>query len=297
MTTTATASLPTATGTPTPSAEDFEALAERVDAAVNEIRQLDADARRKAMALRSAIEEFHKVGLTKIVKTLKDDERGKELLFALVDDPAVYALFSMHGIVRADLSTRVLRVLDMVRPYMQSHGGDVEFDRVEGDTVFVKLHGACNGCSMAAVTLREGVEEALTTQIPEIRKVDVTPTDPGPALISLESLMADIDEKGWIQGPAVADVTPGTIYRLDADDLSIVIVNIANQLNAYRNACAHQGLPIDGGLIDESAGTLTCPWHGFCFDATSGDCFTAPAAQLESFPLRVTDGRIWVRPG
>lgn len=285
---------------PQTTTDDFTQLAERVDQAVNGVRKLDPAARKEALALKTAIEEFHKVGLTKIVQRLKADPRGKELLFELVDEPSVYALFAMHGIVRADITTQVLRVLDMVRPYMQSHGGDVELDRVEGDTVYVRLQGACNGCSMSAVTLREGVEEALINQIPEINYVEVVPNDPGPALISLDALLAAVDgasaERGWLQGPPLEDVLPGRPYRLDVEDLSIVILKVQNRLSAYRNACAHMGLPIDGGLLDDTHGTLTCPWHGFCFDATSGECLTAPAAQLESFPLRVQDGHIWVRP-
>ena len=50
-------------------------------------------------------------------------------------------------------------------------------------------------------------------------------------------------------------------------------------------------------VLDVSNGTLTCPWHGFCYDATSGECLSAPGAQLEQLPLRVDDGDVWVRVG
>ena len=127
------------TATPTLINEAFETLAERVDQAVNEVRKLENDAQTKALGLKNAIEDFHKFGLTKIVQKLKSDPRGKELLFELVDEPSVYALFAMHGIVRADLGTRVSRVIDMVRPYMQSHGGDVEVVEVNGDTGVITI--------------------------------------------------------------------------------------------------------------------------------------------------------------
>ena len=48
-------------------------------------------------------------------------------------------------------------------------------------------------------------------------------------------------------------------------------------------------------MLDLSNNTLTCPWHGFCYDATSGECLSAPGAQLEQLPLRVDDGDVWVR--
>lgn len=285
------------TGLPTLATEDFEALAEQVDQAVNEVRKLDSAEQVKAMAMKSAIEAFHKLGLTKIVQRLKVDPRGKELLFELVDEPSVYALFAMHGLVRADLGTRVSRVIDMVRPYMQSHGGDVELVEVSGETVYVKLHGACNGCSMSAVTLRNGVEEALKENVPEIKQVEVVPNEPSPTIIPLDAIgIEGKEETGWLKGPAVAAVSPERPYRLDTPDLSLIIIRLDNQFAAYRNECAHQGLPLDGGMLDQEAGTLTCPWHGFCFDARSGECFTAPQAQLEPFPLRIEDGVVWVRP-
>ncbi|MFN8441200.1 MAG: NifU family protein [Caldilineaceae bacterium] len=275
--------------------ENLEKLAEKVDMALSEVRKLDAQAQKQALALKTAIEEFHKVGITQIVKKLKGDPRGKELLFELVDDPTVYALFAMHGIVRADVTTRANRVINMVRPYMQSHGGDVELVRIEGDTAFVKLHGACNGCSMSAVTLRETVEEALFGQIGELKRLEVVPNDPGPALISLDSLQVVTEDSGWIEGPVVEAVAQGTLYRLDVDQESYVIVNLENKLSAFENSCAHMGLPIDSGLLDCENGTLTCPWHGWCYNASSGECLTAPQAQLEPLPLRITNGRIWIR--
>jgi hypothetical protein len=79
------------------------------------------------MTLKSTIEEFHKVGLTHVVKKLKDDPHGKQLLFELVDEPTVYALFAMHGLVRADLKTQVSRVIEMAvrtcSPTVASHLG------------------------------------------------------------------------------------------------------------------------------------------------------------------------------
>src|SRR5271154_5549791 len=80
----------------------MEETAERVDRAIEKISALDEPARGNALELKNAIEEFHKDGLTRIVRHLRADPRGKELLLELATDPAVYALFAMHGIVRAE---------------------------------------------------------------------------------------------------------------------------------------------------------------------------------------------------
>jgi len=274
--------------------EEFETLAEKVDEAIAEVRALDDKAQNGAMNMKRAIEEFHKFGLIKLVQHLKADENGKALLFEMIDEPSIYALFAMHGIVRADVPTRVNRVIDMVRPYMQSHGGDVELVEVTQDTVYLRLHGACNGCSMSSVTLRNGVEEALKEHVPEIVHIEVVPNEPTVGMVTLDAITV---AKGWVSGPTVDEVEVGKPFRMDIDDgTSVVIFNIDNQIHAYRNMCAHQGLPIDGGLMDAEAKTITCPYHGFCFDATSGECLTAPQAQLEPFPVRIEDGVIQVRP-
>lgn len=280
--------------TPTLINESFETLAQKVDEAIAEVRALDDKPQNSAMNMKRAIEEFHKFGLIKLVQHLKADERGKELLFELIDEPSIYAIFAMHGIVRADVPTRVERVIEMVRPYMQSHGGDVELVEVEHDTVYLRLHGACNGCSMSSVTLRNGVEEALNEHVPEIKNIEVIPNEPSVGMVTLETITV---QKGWVTGPTVEEVQEGRPFRLDTDDgVSIVIFKIDNQIHAFHNMCAHQGLPIDGGLMDVEAKTITCPYHGFCFDATSGECLTAPQAQLEPFPVRIEDGIIQVRP-
>ncbi|MEO1369256.1 MAG: NifU family protein, partial [Acidobacteriota bacterium] len=204
--------------------------------------------------------------------------------------------FAMHGLVKADLATRVAQVLDATRPYLQSHGGDVELVAIEGSAVKVRLTGSCTGCSMSSVTLRTSVEEALTTRIPEIDSVEEVKDRVEPAFVPLEALKAPKGERhGWRQGPSLHELTPAKPYRLDVDEKSVVLIRLENRVQAFRNECAHQGLPIDGGRIDED-GTLTCPWHGFRFDAISGECMTSPAAQLEPLPLRIEDGVVWVRP-
>lgn len=279
-----------------PATDDLEQIAARVDAAVAAVAGLEPAAQAVALELKQAIEAFHKLALTTMVRHLKHDPRGKELLLELVADPAVYAMLLMHGIVRADPITRARRVLDSARPYMQSHGGDAELIDVRDGVAYLRLHGSCNGCSLSAFTLRKHVEEVLLREVPEITRLEVVNDQPAPAMLRAEAQTHPDPAKGWVQGPAVTAVPPGQMISFTTDQTSVLIVNLENRLSAYRNACAHQGRPLDGGVLDPANGTLTCPWHGFCFDVTSGECLTAPQAQLEPFPLRVVDGMIWVRP-
>lgn len=277
-------------------ADELEQAAARVDAAMAAVAKLEPAAQTAAAELKQAIEAFHKLALTTIVRRLKQDPRGKELLLELVEDPAVYALLVMHGIVRADPLTRARRVLDGARLYMQSHGGDAELVDVRDGVAYVRLHGSCNGCSLSAVTLRKHVEEALLREVPEITRLEVVNDLTTPAILRPEAYELPAVEKGWVRGPTVAEVPPGRIVSFTTEQSQVLVVNLAHRFSAYRNACAHQGRPLDGGMLDPDTGTLTCPWHGFCFDIQTGECLTAPQAQLEPFPLRVIDGVIWVRP-
>ncbi len=67
---------------------------------------------------------------------------------------------------------RVEAALAKVRPALQADGGDIELVNVREDGVVeVRLKGACGGCPMAKITLKNGVERVLTAEIPEVKEV------------------------------------------------------------------------------------------------------------------------------
>ena len=70
-----------------------------------------------------------------------------------------------------EIENRITDVLDKLRPYLQNDGGDVTFKKFKDGVVYVKLKGACSNCPMATMTLEDGIEQALTTEIPEVIKV------------------------------------------------------------------------------------------------------------------------------
>jgi Fe-S cluster biogenesis protein NfuA len=70
------------------------------------------------------------------------------------------------------LEEQVKTALENVRPSLQADGGDVEFVSVSDDgTVSVKLTGACGGCPMAQMTLKQGIEAYLKQEVPEVSAV------------------------------------------------------------------------------------------------------------------------------
>jgi len=70
------------------------------------------------------------------------------------------------------LHDRVKKVLDSVRPYLQSDGGDIDLIDVTNDGVVkVKLTGACHGCPYSMMTLKAGVEQAIMKEVSEVKQV------------------------------------------------------------------------------------------------------------------------------
>jgi Fe-S cluster biogenesis protein NfuA len=67
---------------------------------------------------------------------------------------------------------RVQKALEEIKPQIQADGGNIELVAVEKDTVKVRLQGACAGCPMAALTLKQGVERLIKARVPEIRSVE-----------------------------------------------------------------------------------------------------------------------------
>ncbi|GIV43526.1 MAG: hypothetical protein KatS3mg035_0649 [Bacteroidia bacterium] len=75
-------------------------------------------------------------------------------------------------VVMKTLIERVEEVLDTLRPYLQSDGGDVQVVDIEGDVLKVKLLGNCENCNMNTMTMKAGLEQSIIKSIPEIKKVE-----------------------------------------------------------------------------------------------------------------------------
>ncbi|MBQ3001417.1 MAG: NifU family protein [Bacilli bacterium] len=71
-----------------------------------------------------------------------------------------------------DTIKEIKTIINKVRPYLQADGGDVEFVRYADGIVYVKLLGACVGCSFIDATLRDGIEAILVEEVPGVIGVE-----------------------------------------------------------------------------------------------------------------------------
>ena len=67
-----------------------------------------------------------------------------------------------------DIEKKIIEVLDRIRPYLENDGGNLEYIKFEDGLVYVRLLGACAGCSMIDITLKDGIEAMLMDEIPEV---------------------------------------------------------------------------------------------------------------------------------
>ena len=70
------------------------------------------------------------------------------------------------------IEQKIEAALEMVRPFVLQHGGNITFVRYEQGIVYVQLHGACVGCPISSYTLKMGVEKAIKDAVPEVQAVE-----------------------------------------------------------------------------------------------------------------------------
>lgn len=274
--------------------QSFTDLAKQVDSALATVHALEPTAKEAALELKQAVDDLNTHAITKLVRLMRDNG-AEEVLYAALEQPEIYTLFITHGIIKPSLESQVAQALELVRPYTQSHGGDVELVEIRDDVAYVRLHGSCSGCSMSAQTLKHGVEDAIRQHVPQIQRIEEIKEDSVAGFIPLESIgESDLAEVGWVEGPLAEQVIEGRPFRLQGEHHNAILLRLEGRLFAYHNSCPHMGMPLERGECEGSV--LTCPWHGFRFDMTSGECITAPHVQLQPYPLRLEQGRIWVRP-
>lgn len=152
----ATAGLPPGqpAGSPPEEAARLDCLLDRLEELLAEVESFEAPVRGSVFELLDGIDALHRFAITRLAAALGDVTALRR------EEPAVDWLFEAYGVGVDDVAAADA-ALAPVRPYLYQHGGDVAVLSVSGGVVRVRLSGACAGCTSAAVTLRDGVEEAL----------------------------------------------------------------------------------------------------------------------------------------
>ncbi|ERT04668.1 rieske domain protein [Lyngbya aestuarii BL J] len=246
--------------------------------------------------LKQSIEALHKEALTRLIRSVKQESLSA--LRHAVEDEVVYGILRYHELVKPPqppLETRIQQALEEVRPGLKSHSGDVELVAIKlPDTVEVKLVGTCSNCPASTLTLKQGVEQAIKNHCPEIQQVISvnTPVSTNNSHSIISPFSAD-NEAGWVAITTIEEIPDGGILAVELDGLKLIITQFADKIQAYRNSCTHLAMPLDKGKIQD--GILTCPFHHFQYNLTTGDCLTAPEMPLQPYPVKQVGERVLVR--
>jgi len=215
-------------------------------------------------------------GLERIV-TLVGDETHAEL----ARDELVSGLLMIHDLYPVPLEERVTAALDSVRPYMESHGGNIELLGFEDGVVKLRLAGSCKSCRASSSTLELAVRQALEAAAPDLMGMDVEGVleeDEGIGGTPLPVIQVN---PGW---RTLGIEAPESMAATDVDGVPLVVANVDGTLLAYRNTCADCGGALDGGVLD--AGALNCPGCGRTFFLPqAGRSMDDDHLQLQPVPL------------
>jgi Fe-S cluster biogenesis protein NfuA len=147
----------------------------RVDALIQQAEALpDAKLRGQVRELVQHLLDFHGAGLARMVQQIAAlGPAGCELLDAWTRDELIASLMLLYDLHPQELEVRVRGALDRVRPYLQSHGGNVEYLGIADGVVHLRMQGKCNGCPSSEATARSTIEEAIFAAAPDVSRIEV----------------------------------------------------------------------------------------------------------------------------
>ena len=256
-----------------------------------------AAARERAEQLVREVVELYGAGLSRILAVV-GDQPDSALLDRLAADELVASLLLVHGLHPHDVRRRVSDALDRVRPYLGSHGGDVDLIDVAGDTVRLQFAGSCKSCPSSAVTLELAVEDAIRAAAPEISSIEVVAPEDG-AVIPAESLLARVHSNGtnaWHQVPDLAHLAPGEVGGFSVAGIVVLACRVDDKLYAYRDHCPGCDGSLAGAALHRRAGSsdpvLRCPRCHAHFDVVHAGAGLEDGSKrhLDPIPLLLRDG-------
>jgi Fe-S cluster biogenesis protein NfuA/nitrite reductase/ring-hydroxylating ferredoxin subunit len=276
---------------------DDQGLQERVarmETLLGEIEALqDPAARSKAAEVVGVLLDLYGEGLARMMEVVAEGEEREKTFEAFAGDDLVSHLLLLHGLHPLDLETRVIGALEEVRPYLQSHGGDVELIGIENGVARLRLEGSCNGCPSSTMTLKLAIEEAIQKAAPDLDGIEaegVAEPKPAPNFVAGPTLRRrkKRPEENGAPWTAVGEIglSGGEMLARKFSGEPVLFVKLANDLYAYRNLCPGCGASLEGGSL--KVADLDCPGCERRYDVRrAGRCLDEGDLHIEPFPLLV----------
>jgi Fe-S cluster biogenesis protein NfuA/nitrite reductase/ring-hydroxylating ferredoxin subunit len=254
-----------------------------------------ATTRERAEQLVREIVELYGAGLARIIALT-----GEDAVDRYATDDLVASLLLVHGLHPHDVRRRVSDALESVRPYLGSHGGDVELLDVDtAGVVRLRFAGSCKSCPSSAVTLELAVEDAVRAAAPEVTAIEVVAAEPADRpVIPAESLLGHLHSHlstNWHPVPDITALVPGEVGGFDVAGVTVLACRVGDDLFAYRDHCPDCDGSMAGAALHRRMGSrdlvLRCPRCHAHFDVVrAGAGLDGADTHLEPMPLLVRDG-------
>jgi Fe-S cluster biogenesis protein NfuA/nitrite reductase/ring-hydroxylating ferredoxin subunit len=273
----------------------------------------DAGTRELAEKLVSAVVRMYGAGLEQVLDALfAAGEPGERIAGGLAEDPLVATLLLIHDLHPVPLADRVQGALDSVRPYMESHGGNVELLSLEHGVARIRLQGSCSDCSASSVTLELAIKQALEDAAPDLEGLEVegvtaqtaggvglpmvtgsAPASPTGMELPVVMSAPPPPPPSWFDVAAVGELADGSLAAVSVAGSDLLVANVEGTLLAYRDTCANCGGALHDGRL--SAGALACPaCQRSFFLPRAGRSMDDDHIQLQPVPLLREEGRVKV---
>ncbi|MFJ6464996.1 NifU family protein [Streptomyces sp. NPDC091387] len=300
-----------------PPAPDWRTTGDRIDTLIAASGSGGAVARERSEELVRLVVDFYGAGLERLLDLVHEQGRLDDgVLAALAGDDLVASVLLVHGLHPYGVETRVERALESVRPYLGSHGGDVELLAVtEEGTVRLRLLGSCDGCPSSSVTLKLAVQGAVEAAAPEITSIEVETAAeqesgaPGP-LVPVDSLFSRLhtgagtvpdDGASWEVVPELSALESGAVARVEVGRIPVVVCRVGADLFAFEDRCARCERPFEGAALARRLGggagdaILRCAGCKAHYDVRrAGVCLDEDGAHLAPLPLLSDGGEVCV---
>ena len=97
---------------------------------------------------------------------------------------------------------------------------------------------------------------------------------------------------GYIRAAKASEIAPGTIREIHVEGKTLAVANVGGRFYAISNTCLHQGGPLGQGPLDGKI--VTCPWHAWQYDVTTGKVGQNPTVGVDCYPVEVRGEELFV---
>jgi Fe-S cluster biogenesis protein NfuA/nitrite reductase/ring-hydroxylating ferredoxin subunit len=270
----------------------------RIETLLGEIETLaDPHAKSKAAEMAQVLLELYGEGLARMMEVVAQGEESERAFKVFAEDELISHLLLLHGLHPLDVETRVVQALEEVRPYLESHGGNVELLGVEGGVARVRMEGSCDGCPSSAVTLKLAIEEAILKAAPDLEGIEaegVTEPKPAPTIVAgpmlrkKEKKRPEEDGASWTVVGGLPQLSEGGTLLKEISGEPVLFLKLGDDFYAYRHLCPGCGESLERGSLEGVE--LSCPGCERRYDVRrAGRCLDDPQLHLEPIPLLVSE--------